>query len=290
MNLKRRIAAYRELTKGGIVTLVLISVLGGYVIARSPEIEFGWSRLIWTLIGLLLVASGSSALNQLQEQGLDARMERTRKRPLPSGLISAREATIAIVLLIGVGLAVLYEIDPKLSLWWKRSWAFAAVPGAIPGALPIWMGALAANGSLGNPVGVYLFAILFFWQMPHFWSLAIRYRDDYKMGGIPTLPVAHGVPVTVRQIALWTLAYVALLMGAPLFLKVGMTYQIGTLIMVVWVLWELLRFWRAYGGGREEKSAWLRFFLVVNFSLIGFLALASADLWSVYLTAWWHSR
>jgi protoheme IX farnesyltransferase len=291
----RRFAIYRELSKSGIVALVLVSVLGGYLAGHPFERPLDFGRLTLTLIGVLLLASGSSALNQLQERGIDATMPRTAGRPLPSGRISLTEARIFIAVTLAAGLACLGWLDPSVlalgtlaiasynglyTLWWKKRWAFAAVPGAIPGALPILMGyAAARGGQVFAPGGLYLFAVLFFWQMPHFWVLALKYRGDYARGGIPTLPVAHGEGVTVSQIVLWCLGYVGLVLVAPLFLGVGPLYLAAAIGISAKVLLEL----RAFVLAPEEGKRWLRFFLWVTFSLVLYVGAAVADLWSVYL-------
>ena len=285
---KGRLQAYKELSKSGIVTLVLISVLGGYLISFPLDQKLEWSKLWITLLGVLFLSSGSSALNQYQERTLDVTMPRTAKRPLPSGRISEIEALLFVGITLLAGIAFLTAISPLVlalglsavffynglyTLWWKRKFAYAAVPGAVPGALPILMGAAAASGKIDG-AGVYLFFILFFWQMPHFWVLADRYKDDYASGGIPTLPVTHGTEVTHFQVVLWCLAYVGLVVVAPFFIGVDWLYLIASLLVGAMILFELVRYSRA----REAKS-WLRFFLWVNFSLILFLAFAIVDRW-----------
>lgn len=290
---REKISAYLELSKSGIVTLVLISVLGGYLVGQPAEVTLSWTRMATTLIGVLFLASGSSALNQLQEIAEDSKMPRTANRPLPSGRISTAGAWTFTVFGISVGLLILGALDWMLlalgvaavlsynglyTLWWKRRWSYAAVPGAIPGALPVLMGHLAASGHLLAPGGVFLFALLFFWQMPHFWVLALKYRNDYQSGAFPTLPVTHGPGVTVERIVMWCLAYVGIAILAPLFLAVGGLYCIPTFALSMKVLWELRKFIR-----QPESKHWLHFFLWVNFSLIGYIAFAAMDLWSVYL-------
>jgi heme o synthase len=290
---------YRELSKSGIVALVLISVLGGYLAGQPFESPLEASRLILTLLGVLGVASGSSALNHWQDREMDALMPRTAKRPLPSGRISEAHVLIFSVGSMLAGLALLSLLSWKLvalgalavfsynvlyTLWWKRTMPFAAVPGALPGALPILMGYAAANGDVITPGGIYLFAILFFWQMPHFWVLALRFTDDYAKGGVPTLPVAHGTRLTIGQIVTWCLAYCALALGAPLFIRVGSLYLAVSILISAKLIWELRAF--AKGGDRiadPGSKFWLRFFLWINFSLIGFIGAVVADLWSVYL-------
>lgn len=290
---------YRELSKSGIVALVLISVLGGYLAGHSFELPVDWLRLLLTLGGVLFVASGSSALNHWQDREMDARMPRTAKRPIPSGRISEIHTLLFSFGTIAVGLVVLFILSWKLAtlgaiavfsynilytLWWKRTMPFAAVPGAIPGALPILMGYVSANGDVLTPGGIYLFFLLFFWQMPHFWVLALRFSDDYAKGGVPTLPVARGQSLTIGAIVIWCLAYCALALGAPLFFRVGSVYLFVTIALCAKLLYEL----RAYAKAGEkianpESKFWLRFFLWVNFSLIGFIGAIVVDLWSVYL-------
>jgi protoheme IX farnesyltransferase len=285
-----RLSTYLELSKSGIVALVLISVLGGYLVGQPPESTLSLGRLLATLTGILLLASGSSALNQLQERVVDATMPRTARRPLPSGRLSSIEAWAFIGATLASGLAILWGVAPALfllgvlavasynglyTLWWKRHWAHAAVPGAIPGALPILMGHAAASRHVTAPGGLYLFALLFFWQMPHFWVLALRYREDYRSGGFPTLPVKLGSEITVLQITLWCLAYLATALLAPLVLGVRSVYLAAALAMALKVLWELRRF-----ALEPEGKRWLRFFLWVNLSLIVFIAAAVLDLWS----------
>jgi protoheme IX farnesyltransferase len=160
----------------------------------------------------------------------------------------------------------------------EKHWAHAAVPGAIPGALPILMGHLSAQKDIFNPGGIYLFLILFFWQMPHFWTLALKYKDDYARGGFPTLPVKLGEGLTIHQIILWCLAYIGLAMIAPFFLPVRWIYLIPAIFMSVKLLQELRSF-----AKRPQNQNWLHFFLWVNFSLLIYLGAAAADLWSIYL-------
>lgn len=291
-------ATYRELSKSGIVALVLISVLGGYWVGQSPEAPIDLLRMLMTLCGVLGLASGSSALNQLQEVEIDASMPRTAKRPLPSGRITRSDAWIFIFTMFAIGIGLLAAVGGQVlalglaaaisynglyTLWWKKHWAYAAVPGAIPGALPILIGYAAASGDALAPAGIYLFFVLFYWQMPHFWVLALRFKKDYALGQVPTLPVARGDGVTVFQIVLWCLAYVALALIAPLFLKTGAVYTAVALPVCGMILWELRSFARA--SGDPQSKGWLRFFLWINFSLILFIGAAVLDLWSVHLFA-----
>jgi protoheme IX farnesyltransferase len=282
-----------KLTKSEIVLLEAITLAAGYFIGQSIEMPINWQRFLFTLIGVSCLALGSGALNQIQERGEDSQMARTRDRPLPSGRISLRLAISSTFILFFIGSLLLsYVSYPVLflgvfavisynvlyTMWWKRKMAYAAVPGAIPGSLPILIGYIAASGQIFDYRGYYLFAILFFWQMPHFWVLALKYSNDYDQGGFPTLPVARGNHVTRFQITLWCLAYAALGLLSPLFFPIGNIGLLGCLVISGWLIFELVRFLK-----NPEQKTWLRFFLSINFSLIFYLGVIAVDLWSIYL-------
>lgn len=304
------LSTFRELSKSGIVALVVISVLGGYLVGHPSEKPLAWGHLFLTLLGVLFLASGSSALNQIQERKIDTLMPRTAQRPLPSGRLSVLSASLFSAGTLALGLAFLSQISMGVlalgmsaivfyngfyTLWWKKHWAYAAVPGAIPGALPILMGFAAASGEIFHSAGLYLFFLLFYWQMPHFWVLALRFREDYEKGSFPTLPVSRGARITVMQITIWALAYIVLSLLAPLYLQVSKIYLAITLPTCVMVARQLFTFVKSEGGLHGAQSvaesttvhsrAWLGFFLWVNFSLILFLAAAALDLWSHTLFA-----
>jgi len=297
-----RVKLWLELSKSGIVTLVVLSVLGGFLSGQALDEPFRFREGFLVLAGLLLLSSGSSALNQIQEAHIDAEMPRTSGRPIPSGRLPKLHAIRFAVLAIASGLATLAFVSPTFdltlffmglaalisynglyTLWWKRTTPWAAIPGAIPGAIPAWMGYIAArpiphSTRLSEPAGLYLFALLFFWQMPHFWSLALKYRDDYARGGFPTLPVARGDHRTRVESAIWCLGYVLIGFSAPLFLSLGPVYWFPSAVLSAWTLLSLRAFLSAH-----DPKAWIRFFLRINLSLIGYLAFAAIDHWHVYL-------
>jgi protoheme IX farnesyltransferase len=282
-----------QLTKAEIVLLEAITLVAGFLIGHSLEQPIQISLFLFLLVGVSALALGSGALNQIQEREEDAQMNRTKNRPLPSGRISLSVALSITCVLFGIGCICLYQVSfPVLALgiaavvsynglytmWWKRKLAFAAIPGAIPGALPILIGYQGAVGNLSDVRGYYLFAILFFWQMPHFWVLALKYSNDYDKGGFPTLPVAKGSQVTRFQITLWLLAYSAVGLLSALFFPIGVIGLAGSLATSLWLIFELGRFLK-----HPEQKTWLRFFLSINFSLILYLAVISTDLWAILL-------
>lgn len=282
-----------QLTKFEIVLLEVITLAAGYFIGQPFEAGVVWTHFAFTCLGVTALALGSGALNQLQEMKEDAQMARTQNRPLPSGRIKPTAAWMLILFLFGIGIyasaqvsnlvlilgiAAVVSYNGLYTLWWKRKMAFAAIPGAIPGALPILIGYQAHVNQLLDPRGLYLFAILFFWQMPHFWVLALKYSNDYDKGGFPTLPVAKGHVITRQQITLWCLAYSGLGLLGVLFFPTGIIGLVGALVISVWLIFELMRFLK-----HPEQKTWLRFFLSINFSMIAYLAIILIDLWSIYL-------
>lgn len=207
--LGERVGAYAELSKFGIVLLVLVSAAAGFMLRAPLGPDFPWAQGLVVLAGVMLLSSGASALNQVQERDKDALMARTANRPLPSGRLShaqglafAALATVggAVVLWLGIGrtagmLGVIAAVfyNGVYTPWLKPTSPFAAVPGAIPGSIPPVIGWVAAGGSLTDAGAIILFGILFLWQMPHFWALALRYRADYASGGFPMVSEVVGV-------------------------------------------------------------------------------------------------
>lgn len=154
------------------------------------------------IAGIFMLACGASAFNQYQEWPFDELMERTRKRPVPSHRISTAEALrIAMIFIIGGMLTLLYYAPPVcfilgiINLIWyngiytylKRKTAFAVVPGALTGAIPIFMGWTSNGGPLLSPEALFLAFFLFLWQMPHFWLLTLKYGHEYRNAGFPAL-------------------------------------------------------------------------------------------------------
>jgi heme o synthase len=205
--------AYVVLTKPDVTFLVVITTLAGFYLGTSGAID--WTLLFNTLCATLLVAGGTAALNQYFERELDAVMRRTAARPLPAGQLRPREVLLFGVATIVLGalwlglaanvLAALVALATSvlyLGLYTplKTRTTLSTAVGAIPGALPPLIGWAAAHGSLSLGAWI-LFAILFFWQFPHFMSIAWIYREDYARAGIRMLPVVDRKgDATFRQI------------------------------------------------------------------------------------------
>jgi heme o synthase len=213
---------YLALTKPRIIALLLATTVATMFVADPAGP--GLATIVWTILGGYLAAGGAGAINQYLERGRDARMDRTRSRPLVEGRIDPRhglafgiglEAAAAIQLSITVNaLAAALALSGFLgyvvvyTLWLKPRTPQNIVIGGAAGAVPTLVGWAAATGGLASDA-VYPFAVVFLWTPPHFWALALLIKDDYGRAGIPMLPVACGEATTRRQILLYSVALVA---------------------------------------------------------------------------------
>lgn len=243
------LSAYYELTKPRITFLVTLSAVAGYAIGSIGSVNI--LGLLHVAVGVGLLVSGTSTLNQYWERELDARMPRTQMRPLPTGVIAPVRALwfgLAISLLAEAYLA--YFINPLTAYWGFAAFAsylFLYTPlktrttwctfiGAFPGALPPVLGWTAARNEVGIETLV-LFGILFLWQFPHFHAIATLYREDYAQAGIRMLPVVNRDGKAVaREIVGYTLALLPVSL-LPTFLHIaGPFYLAGALLLGVYLL------------------------------------------------------
>ena len=228
------------LTKPRVVVMVLATTLVGYFVALNGPPDY--LRMAHLLLGTLLAAGGTLALNQYAERDVDARMERTRHRPLPAGRLQPLEALLFATTLTSTGVTYLAVSvgSPAAILTLtttilyigaytplKPRSASCMLVGAVPGALPPVTGWLAARGDLGLGAAV-LFAILFLWQLPHTLAIARLYRDDYARAGVRVLPVVdrHGT-MSERQIVSSTLCLVAVSLLPTVIGMCGTVYFAG---------------------------------------------------------------
>lgn len=280
----------KSLFKSGIVFFVVISAIAGYGIGLPVEQGFDWLHFIAMVLGTTLISSGSLALNQVQEVARDRKMERTSQRPLASGAMTTKVGLGISVFNMIVGSLILFWVEPLTcyvglviialynglyTLHWKPKWMFGAVPGAVPGALPGVLGFSAVNTDLLSSQSVYLFLVMFLWQMPHFWTLAIRFKDDYAKGEFPILPVMVGRERTIYHISFYVFAYALLAIMAPFFVSYYVLYFVLVVPFALMVVWQFFK----YSKAKEEK-AWLPFFLWTNFSLLVFLYAPLVDRWT----------
>lgn len=243
---RARLGVYIELAKPRIAVLVLVATALGFFMGGAGMGAAEWILLLHTLIGTGLVAGGANALNQYLEADLDAKMDRTRDRPLPSGRLTPSQTLTAGVAASAIGVVHLTLLVNPLAASLaaatllsyvllytplKRVTAYSLFVGAVPGALPPIIGWAAAAGHL--PLRSWLlFLIVFFWQLPHFMAIAWMYREDYRRAGFPVVPVIDpdGTRTNVEMIS----HSVALLMASLLPTLYGLTgtiYAVGAMAL-----------------------------------------------------------
>ncbi len=251
-SLKSRLRDYYTLTKPEVNLLILMTTSAGYYLASSGP--FKTAGLLNTLIGTLLVASGTATLNQWMERRWDAQMRRTATRPLPSGRLSATEA-----LLFGVGLSLaggLYlilavnRLSAALAVSTLLSYLLVYTPlkrrtplctllGAVPGAMPTLIGWAGASGQL-NSQAWFLFAVLFLWQFPHFLAIALMYREDYARAGYRMLPNFDAdARFTRAEILCFTLILIA--MTALPSVRGGLWFELSMLVVGAFMLYHVAK-------------------------------------------------
>ena len=252
---------YIALTKPRITWFILICAAIGYCFGLEPDsFEWlawrSWQPFLLTLLGTGLLSAGTAALNQWFERESDLKMHRTAGRPLPGGRMTANTA-----LIFGAGLAVagfalltltvnlisgllgLFTLVTYLFIYTplKQRSSLATVIGALPGAMPPLIGYAAASGKL-TPEAWALFAILFFWQFPHFLAIAWMYREDYSRAGILMLPVVDpDGRSTSRQIVIYASTLIPVSLFPTLLGMTGRLYIVGALLLGGWFLYSGVR-------------------------------------------------
>jgi protoheme IX farnesyltransferase len=255
MNTLALYRSYWQMTKPGIVMMVLVTTALGFYFA-DHSFHRGW-LLLCTLLGAALTCGGATVLNQYLERDVDALMQRTKRRPIPMGVISPTEALVFGISLILTGLLILcWKVNlltAFLSLLTCFLYVLVYTPmkritwlnttiGAIPGALPPLGGWAAATGHL-DPGGWILFLILFTWQHPHFYAIAWIYKEDYKKAGFKMLPVVHpDGKFTFSQITAFSFLLVAFSLMPAIMGMSGRIYFWGALALGAGVLYVAFLF------------------------------------------------
>jgi protoheme IX farnesyltransferase len=279
---------YYELTKPKVVMLILFTAFVGMLLA-SPGLP-AWQPLVLGLIGIGLASAAGAVVNHVVDQHIDAVMERTRGRPLPSGRVDAPHAVVfavglttlaMIVLMVWVnaltaaltfaafiGYAVIYTV------FLKRSTPQNIVWGGLAGAAPPLLGWTAVTGEIEGHA-LLLVLLIFVWTPPHFWSLAIKRRAEYARAGIPMLPVTHGVAFTKQQVFLYTLMLLAVSLMPFMAHMSGLLYLAAAVVLglgFVHHAWRLLR---------SDGDAWAM--KTFGYSIVYLAALFAALLADHYL-------
>jgi protoheme IX farnesyltransferase len=254
---RARVGGFVALTKPRIIELLLVTTVPTMIVAEGgmPALTL----VLATVLGGTLAAGGANAINMYVDRDIDAVMKRTQNRPLVTGVVQPTEALVFAVVLEIAAFALLWGTVNLLSavlavsatafyvfvytLWLKRTSKQNIVIGGAAGAVPVLVGWSAVQNSL-DWAPIVLFAVIFVWTPPHFWALAVKYRDDYAAAEVPMLPAVASLETTARQILAYTVVLWALtLLFAPVagmgVLYVGAAVALGAVFTVM--AWRLLR-------------------------------------------------
>ena len=228
-----------ELCKPRITVLVLVTTFAGMWLAGDGSVTL--DLIIFTLLGTGLASSASGALNNYVDREVDKRMARTRMRALPCSRLHPQQALWLGIMLSLWSFAILfYLVNPLTAylaaattyfyvmiytVWLKRSSPLCTEIGGVAGALPPVIGWVAVTNDVGLPA-LAMFMIMFIWQPPHFWALALLRADEYRQAGLPMLPVTHGQQATKIRMLLYTIALVPLSTAMYWLQVVGLTYLV----------------------------------------------------------------
>ena len=273
---------FLEITKARLAISVVFSSLAGFVLGVDNLGVESWLILVKLAIGGYGMVGASNAFNQVIEKDLDALMDRTKNRPVPSGRMKSNTALIIAGLLTLIGIAILYSINPKTAMFGaisiflytsvytplKTMTPLSVFVGAFPGAIPFMLGWVAATGSFGIEAGT-LFLIQFFWQFPHFWAIGWFLYEDYEKAGFFMLPSGKKDKSTALQIILYTV-WLIIASWLPVLGFTG-SFHIAPLTAVVVFL---LGLWMLFYGvklyqSRTAKAA--RTLMLVSVSYITLL-------------------
>lgn len=278
-----RVGDYVALTKPRIVELLLITTLPAMLLARRG-VPSGW-LVLSTLVGGALAAGGANAANMFVDRDIDKLMERTRQRPLAAGTVTPGAAVVLAVLLevgavvdlwltanllsAGIALAAALFYVFVYTAWLKRSSAQNIVIGGAAGAAPALVGWVAVTGKVAWAPAI-MCAIVFMWTPPHFWSLAVRYKDDYRAAGVPMLPAIASLKTTSREMVLYSALTVVTSLALVPVANMGPIYAIAAVLLGGALMACSLNFARTH----STRSAMQLFRWSIIYLTLLFLAIA----------------
>jgi len=258
---------YVALTKPRVVLLAAFCALIGMLLATDGPLP--WSVLVAGLAGISLLAGAGFAFNCLIERSIDARMARTRARPLPRGEVGVTGTIVFAGIIGGLGAALLYWVVNPLTMWLtmatfigyaviytvllKPATPQNIVIGGASGAMPPVLGWAAIANEVTAPALV-LFLIIFVWTPPHFWALALYRIEDYRRSGLPMLPVTHGPEFTRLNVLLYTVLLVAVSVMPFMIHMSGLFYLASALALGGVFLWYAWRLWRNYSDALARRT------------------------------------
>jgi protoheme IX farnesyltransferase len=267
MTMLARFTDYYELSKPRIIVLLLVTTAAAMIMAARGLPSF--SLLFWTLLAGALAAASAGAFNCVWDADIDRVMKRTQSRPIPQGRVSIRNATIYAVLAGGISFAIFYLlVDPLAAwlslagnvyyvvvytMWLKRITPLNIVVGGAAGSVPPLVGWAAVTHTVGAPA-LGLFALIFLWTPPHFWSLALMTETEYGKAKIPMLPNVYGKERTKREIVYYSIVLVAAsLVLYPLHVMGALYFGAAAVLGGIFVL-DALRTWRERTGTDAARN------------------------------------
>lgn len=273
---------YYEMTKPKIILLIAFTALVGMLLSTPGIVP--WQPLLFGLTGISLAASCGAVVNHIIDQRIDALMDRTSHRPIPSGEMDTPRAA-AFALLLGVVSMLILAILVNLltaaltflaligyafiyTLYLKRSTPQNIVWGGLAGAAPPLLGWCAITNSV--PLEAFLLLlIIFVWTPPHFWPLAIHRREEYARASVPMLPVTHGVDFTKQQIVIYSLMLLAVSLMPFMIHMSGYLYLLGALLLGGGFIYHAFVLWRSDGNRHAMKTfGYSIFYLSMLFALL----------------------
>ena len=275
---------FREITKARLAISVVFSSVAGFMLGIYDLHSLDWVVLLKLALGGYCMVGASNAFNQIIEKDLDALMDRTKNRPVPTGRMSSGVALVIASLLTIIGIVLLYTINPKTAMFGaisiflytsiytplKTITSLSVFVGAFPGAIPFMLGWVAATGEFGIEAGT-LFLIQFFWQFPHFWAIGWFLYDDYERAGFYMLPTGKKDKGTALQIILYTvwliLASLLPVLGYTGRLFITPVAAVVVLLLGLWMLFYAVKLYKV----RTPKAA--RTLMLVSVSYITLLQL-----------------
>ncbi|HLB53456.1 MAG TPA: heme o synthase [Chlamydiales bacterium] len=270
--------SYSLLTKPGIIFGNLITAAAAFMFGSRGQFDF--SLFSYTVLGLGLIIASACICNNVIDQEADRMMGRTKNRPLVSGAISTKSAFLAALCMFGLGALILgwksflalvvalvgFSVYVLLYSFWKYRTYFATLVGSIAGAVPPVVGYAAARGKLDFGA-LFLFLVLVFWQMPHFFAIALFHFDDYAKASIPTLPHEKGVLRTKQEMFFYTIGFAIAALALAFLDGLGPLYlAIAAFCSVSWIALSLIGFWA------KDDALWAK--AMFRFSLIIIMGLS----------------
>lgn len=280
--LMQTIKNYYSLTKPGVLYGNVLTALAGFLLASAGSINF--ALLAATILGTTCIIASACTVNNYLDQDIDRHMERTKKRVLVQGLIKPLHALLFGIIIGGVGVVILALFTNMLVVasgvfgfvvyvwlygaWSKRQSIHGTAMGSVSGAVPIFAGYVAVSNQI-NAGAIVAFLIMFFWQFPEFYAIAIYRRKEYKAAGVPVITVVKGVPTAIRHIAVYTVLFV---ISTLLLTPLGYTgYTYAVVMGLFGFRWLQIAF---QGFSAKDSVAWSRH--MFKFSMVVVLVLCIA--------------